>query len=180
MLREKISRYQRLFGILAVAVIGLVGIYIIVDVHTRSAPYLVNCYFSRDDGSTYFAGESSHASEYANQSPPAYRAIVCQCDNGTPFVAFLVRTSVAMQQKLDKLTSQLHEMLKQLPQSDERCLRVAEQLRQVQSSLEASTEVKRPGAAAHWSKAGTAQGIDIEKNIRCPLGQSGTPRVLLP
>jgi hypothetical protein len=55
--------------------------------HAGPAPKIpTTCYFSDDDGKTWYIDDTKHVPPYDHNGKTAYRALLYKCPNGKPFV----------------------------------------------------------------------------------------------
>ncbi|MDB5325497.1 MAG: hypothetical protein JWM57_1066 [Phycisphaerales bacterium] len=138
-----------------------------------------NTYFSRDEGKSFFADDGKKAGGLERSSPPAYRAIVASCDGGSHrFVAYLVRTPRNLLSQIDKLDAEMKALPASTP-TDVR-LKIGQQMDELSLKSVNSTEVLRPGQGAKWVAMRSADGLDIQQNIKCPPGMTGAATLVNP
>jgi hypothetical protein len=117
---------------------------------------LTRAYYSDDDGKTYFVDDSAKVCPFDHNGKPAVKAVVFQCGDGKPFVAYLTQFTEKDQQKILQLRA--------LPPNPDNAKTIG-------SIAENSMQVKRPGDSK-WVRMNSAAARDVV-NPEPPPGETG-------
>jgi hypothetical protein len=105
--REKILQNAMASKIVAATVIVICGAVVLLELRSAGTPGFVLTatgkeFYSDDDGKTWFLDDAVKGSPFNHNGSQAYRALVCRCGDGKPFVAFLAKYSDEQQAQIDK------------------------------------------------------------------------------
>ncbi|MGN6507277.1 MAG: hypothetical protein ACTHM6_17110 [Tepidisphaeraceae bacterium] len=183
-IREKLAGQPWLAGGLAGVVIVIAGIYVFRTGASALSdkPYLLNTYYTTDDGATYFAGEGKDVFAMGLRTPPAYRASVFSC-GGTEFVGYLTRMPPdqiqAMNAAQQKAEREQQALSSNDPHYGEKFQRIQGELQRVTDAAQKAIEIKRPGASNHWVRLLDPEGQQLQ-TVKCPKDPSQVPQPVLP
>jgi hypothetical protein len=164
MIRETLQKNKRAA---TAAGAGLVALGIAAIIWANSGNNIPGpqklAYYSDDDGKTFFADDFDRIFPFDHNGKLAYRATVCQCGGGKPFVAYLLRYSESAKSQLTGLSGRANDA-------------EADALR---AYLHANgTEMRRPGDTKWISQNGPGSADAL--TIKCPDGGSGVVREIAP
>ena len=151
-------------GTAAAAGLALIGaLAVFLHAPTRSAPvHHDQCFFTTDDGKTWFADRSTNIPPFDKDGKQAVRAYVFRAADGTEFVDYLERFKPEARQVLEQANSPTPGQ----KGPDETVVRAA---------FTDGRQVKRPGDAS-WTDGGDMQAAAQVRAVKCPDGSStGTP-----
>ncbi len=162
-LREFIDRHRRVvlvvMSLVILAALFYIGRHLLGRNDQLDASQ--NVFYSCDDGKTFFSDRMDRIVPFDHEGMQAFRAAVYRCDQGTPFVAFLMQPDDIARKELDTAQSQSPEDFR---------LAVLRTQRQV--------KVKRPGERA-WVGIDSAEGTKIIA-AKCPNVGSDVPTPVSP
>jgi hypothetical protein len=163
-IRETINKHRPLaVGATVVAAAGALALSLWSSHNEASPPPLLKAYFSDDDGKSWFVDDSRKLPPFDHNGKPAVRAFVFHCDNGKPYVAYLLRYKDGSQKQIEELRAR--------PPSGENGA-------QLSSVMAGASECKRPGDA-RWVSSGSSAGLAI-MTPKPPAGESGDPEPVDP
>jgi hypothetical protein len=180
-IREQLSNRPKLAVGLAIAVVA-VALALVYNSLFGSKLYLVNTYFSDNDGQGFFGGRLENVVPFQKRSTPAYRAIVYSCEpgGGNRFVGYLMRSRDQDLTAIEKAKEGVAAASAKYPFNDPHVATATDALNGAYKAASENAEVKRPGASNHWVSVKIATGQDVVNNVKCPGGDAGSPHVVLP
>src|SRR5437867_4517813 len=109
MIRETLQKYKK--AAMAGAVCMLVaGIAAMIWANSSGIPGpQKRAYYSDDDGKNYFADDFDRIFPFDHNGKFAYRATVCQCGGGKPFVMYLLRYTESAKTQLTALSGKSND-----------------------------------------------------------------------
>jgi hypothetical protein len=124
------------------------------------------CFFSIDDGKSWFAEDASKLPPFEHEGKPAYRARVFRCPNGKQFVSHLERYAPADKKRLEDSRS--------APGG-------AGAMVMEETTFMQIGEVKKPGET-QWVRLGPQNSEQVLRTLqpKCPDGGSTDVRPVLP
>jgi hypothetical protein len=109
MVRETLNKHKGVAAAVAVVLLGA-GVALAIWANGSGIPGpLKRAYYSDDDGKTYFADDFDKIYPFDHNGKQAYRASVCQCSSGKPFVLYLQRLTDSTKSQLMNLSSKAND-----------------------------------------------------------------------
>jgi hypothetical protein len=178
-IREVIRKHSKLsMGVVAILAAGAVY-YAYVGTNDTSLAGNGDTYFSKDQGQSFFRDSGTKLGAYEHANPPVYHAIVASCDGGSHrFVAYLVRTPPSLLKQIDDVETQIKTLPANTP--GDVSLKLGQKRDDLNFQAAKGMEVLRPGSEGKWVSIATAEGLDIQQNIKPPAGVQGTPTIVSP
>lgn len=162
MIRETLEKHKKAATAAAVCLL-MTGIAAMIWANSSGIPGpQKRAYYSDDDGKNFFVDDFDRIFPFDHNGKPAYRATVCQCSNGKPFVAFLLRYTDSAKAQLTALSGKSND-----PEA-------ASTIAYLHAN---GTEMRRPGDTKWVSQNNPGSGDAL--TIKCPDG-NGVPREIYP
>jgi hypothetical protein len=168
-IRETLNKRPKLTASIA----GAVVMALLAVVYAQSKPrqitiqYADHLFFSDDDGKTFYTDDASNIAPYDHNGKRAVQAMVFHCDDGAPFVGYLVKYSPATKSALESYSA--HERI-----TDMRALAMRQQ----------AMLVKKPGGSRWVPMHPDAATPDTELtsvlSVLPPPGATGDPVAVSP
>lgn len=166
-IREVINSRPKTTSAIAAAALVVIGVtlFAMMRPSAGSESLASKLYFTVDDGKTFFVDDSSNIPPFDHDGKKAVQAVVFRCDQGEPFVGYLLRFPPAVKSSLNALSPADR-------QTDPKALNMRMK----------SAEVKKPGGSRWVSLDTDAPNSGLGDIIRPdgPPGSTGDPQEILP
>jgi hypothetical protein len=134
---------------------------------------LSTAYFTSDDGASLVSGDGRRVREMEGRTPPMYQASVYQDrSGGAPFVGYITRLPPASLADYTKALAEINAQRTTLNAADPALDKAYVAYNAKITAIEATTEVKRPGAGNKWVLLNSPEGQEIVNNVKSPAGSS--------
>lgn len=179
--REAMEKNQKLTtGVVTVLVLGAIGLVVYQNRPVDPVAAATGAYFSADDGASTVRADGRKTRELERQSPPVYQAAVFKPrDGGKEFVGYLTRLPPASQDEFRKVQEEYKKGMAAAGNNGPAQERVGLEASARMKAINATTEVKKPGAGNKWVLLDSAEGQAIVTGVKSPSG-SGDLQMLLP
>jgi hypothetical protein len=161
--RETINGRPKTVCAIAAAVIVVIVFTVFAEMRPPSGTVSVvsKLYFTVDDGKTYFADDSSKIPPFDHDGKQAVQAVVFRCDQGEPFVGYVLRFPPQVKAELETLS-----------RNDGKAINIRMQY----------AEVKKPGGSRWVSVSSDRPNSGLGDIIRVegPPGSTGDPQQITP
>jgi hypothetical protein len=162
-IRETINGRPKMVSVIVAAALVVIGLTVFAEIRppTGSISLAGKLYFTVDDGKTYFTDDSAKIPPFDHDGKQAVQAAVFRCDQGQPFVGYLLR-----------YPPQAKSELEALPHTDAKAINIRMKY----------GEVKKPGASRLLSMDPDrpSPGVGDIIRVETPPGFSGDPQQILP
>jgi hypothetical protein len=141
---------------------------------------LSTAYFTADDGASLVSGDGRNVREMEGRTPPMYQAAVYQeRSGGAKFVAYITRLPPASLADYTQALAEINRQRATLSAADPALDKAYDAYNAKLKAIDATTEVKRPGAANKWVPLNSPEGQEIVSNLKSPTG-SADVKVIYP
>jgi hypothetical protein len=168
-IRETLNKRPKLTASIA----GALVMVLLVVVYAQTKPrqiaiqYSSHLFFSDDDGKTFYTDDASNIAPYDHNGKRAVQAMVFRCDDGAPFVGYLVKYSPGTKSALESYSAGQRV-------TDMRALATRQQ----------AMLVKKPGGTRwvpmHSDAAAPDTGLSSILSVMPPPGATGDPVAVSP
>jgi hypothetical protein len=154
--REAVNTSKAAALVVSIVIFVIAGVTLFLYLRPERAPVIDHCYYSDDDGKTYYVDTIYCVPPFQHDGATAVRAMVYTYDNGSKkYVAYLQRFTVEMKKKLDDACAAAVAQGKPLSS-------VAEFYSK--EIPDRGLEIKLPGPSHPWIQRNTAAALDVMNN----------------